>query len=293
MTFSKPARVEAERVDQTLAEDHLATFETVLVPDSAVGTGEVEVEGGPRAQVVLQLPAVELGDRTVGADDRDDERAAQVLVPRGPEDARALETTAQLGTGLPSFVGEAEPEGAIGVAEREPLDDGRLVDPPSGEVVEGLGGLLQRGVVVGDDLREDFLVGRLDVDRWREPAHRALSDHSPGHEGDLVGAEQLDGVADAHPLGAHHPVDGRTADLAGAHAVPESLRGGDDEGGGVVLVEGTAPDQVLPGPLEGDPGSHHQLGQVDLILQPLDHLVGDTGHGASSRDSVKDNMCDC
>ena len=86
-------------------------------------------------------------------------------------------------------------------------------------------------------------------------------------------------MAEGDPLGLHHPVDGGAADLAGPHAVPEALGRRDDERGGVVVVERAAPHQVLAGLLEGHPRAHHQLGQVHLLLQPLDLLVRDAGHG--------------
>ena len=107
--------------------------------------------------------------------------------------------------------------------------------------------------------------------RWSSRAAIARDDR------DLTGAKKLERVADAHPLGAHHPVDRAPADLAGAHAVPESLGRGHHERGAVVLVERTAPDEVPARLLERDPASHHELGQVDLFLQPLDHLVWDAG----------------
>ena len=61
----EPRAEEAERVDEGLAEDHLAGRQTVLVPDALVGAGQVEVEGRPRAQVVCDLSPVELGDGAV------------------------------------------------------------------------------------------------------------------------------------------------------------------------------------------------------------------------------------
>ena len=42
---------------------------------------------------------------------------------------------------------------------------------------------------------------------------------------------------------------------------------------------GQHPTRSAPGLLERHPGADHQLGQVHLLLQPLDLLVRDTGHG--------------
>jgi hypothetical protein len=86
-------------------------------------------------------------------------------------------------------------------------------------------------------------------------------------------------VTEAHGLGAHHPVDHRAAGVAGAEAVPEALRGSDDERAGAVLVEGAEPDEVPPGAAQLDAGAAHQLAEVHLFFQPLDLLVRDAGHG--------------
>jgi hypothetical protein len=53
--------------------------------------------------------------------------------------------------------------------------------------------------------------------------------------------------------------------------------------GSSVVVERAAAHQVRPGLLELHPGAATRASQVHLLLQPLDLLVGDTGHMALSR----------
>ena len=97
--------------------------------------------------------------------------------------------------------------------------------------------------------------------RRRRPARAASAVDAtawpPVHAvtGVVAGAatEHLDGVAEAHPLGPHHPVDDRAAGLAGPHAVPEVLRRGDHQRGGVVVVERAAARPGRPRPSSAPP----------------------------------------
>ncbi len=67
-----------------------STAERSCVPDAAVRTGQVQVFGGAGAQMIIQLAAVDLRHRTVGIDDRDDERAVKMLVAALAQDPDAL-----------------------------------------------------------------------------------------------------------------------------------------------------------------------------------------------------------
>ena len=272
--------VEAQCVDERLAHDHLAAREPFVVPDPAVGAGEVEVQRRALSEVGKQLAAVEFGDGARGVVDRDDHGPGQVLVATGSVDAEALESAPNLRTCLAVLGREPEPERAVGVAEPEPLDGHRVVDPAAGQVGQGLGGLGERRVVVGDDLGEGLGVVALGGDRGGEVAHGADPDHlARCDDGDRVGAQQLDGVAERDPLGLHHPVDHRATGLTSPHAVPQALRGRDHQRGGAVVVERAGAHQVLAGLLERHPRPDDQGDQVDLFFQPLDDLVGDAGHG--------------
>ena len=242
-----------------------------------MGTGQVEVQGRADAQVVTDLSAVELGDTACGVGHRDNEGPGQVLVATLAIDAEGDEATPECRPGLGLAIGEAQPEGPVGVAEAEVLDGLGVVDLAALQIGEGLGGLGQGGAVVGDHLGEGLGVVDVEGDRGRKTSGSRVP--RPGHHRGLAGAQQLERVAEAHPLGLHHPVDGTAPGLAGPHAVPETLGRGDHERGGVVVVERAAAHKVPAGPLEEHPRTGDQFGQVDLFFQPLHHLVGDAGHG--------------
>jgi hypothetical protein len=73
-------RPERQRVDQRLADDELGRVVGGAVEEPAPRPRQVEVERRARAQVRADLAPVERDDLAVLAEQRDDERAGQVLV---------------------------------------------------------------------------------------------------------------------------------------------------------------------------------------------------------------------
>jgi hypothetical protein len=93
----------------------------------------------------------------------------------------------------------------------------------------------------------------------------------------MVGSEQLDRVAEAHPTRLHDPIDGRTADVADSQTVPQIGLRRDDQAGRVVLIKRTPPDQFRP-PLQFDAEAGHQALDGDFFLEPLDLFVRNPRH---------------
>jgi hypothetical protein len=102
-------------------------------------------------------------------------------------------------------------------------------------------------------------------------------------QGQMVGPQQLDRMAEADPIGPHHPVDGRPARVARSHAVPEVLRRSDDQRRTAVVVERAEAMQVGPQPLQLDPSRLRQPLHRDLSLQPLDLILRDSRHFSALR----------
>jgi hypothetical protein len=90
--------------------------------------------------------------------------------------------------------------------------------------------------------------------------------------------EELHRVAEAHALGAHHPVDHAPAGLTRPEAVPEVLARRHHEARALVVVEGAAADEIGTMPPELDARRLHQRHEVRLALEPLQLRLGDPGH---------------
>ena len=273
---------ECECVDERLAEDDfLRGDEGLDVEDAAVRAGEVEMERRAGAQLVSwrDLPAVGAEGLAPLAEDRDDERAVEVLVAAVPEDSELLEPCADLLAGLAVHGGEAVAEGPVGVAEPEAVDEFGMDEASLLEIAECLRALLQRLVVVADHLAEKLAVVGVEVDGRRQLRDgRALRGVERGRRREVLGPQDLDGVPEAHPFGLHHPVDRRAARLTSPEAVPEVLAGSHDEGRLAVVVEGTAADQIRPVAPELDAPRLSEALERDLLTDAPEQLVGDSRH---------------
>lgn len=73
----------------------------------------------------------------------------------------------------------------------------------------------------------------------------------------MVIAQQLDRMAEAHPLGFHHPVDHRATFTASTQAVPQVRRRAHHEAGGFIIVERAVADIVLAVSLQNNPAALH------------------------------------
>ncbi len=130
-----------------------------------------------------------------------------------------------------------------------------------------------------DDLGQRLGVVGIAPQRRGQPPHgRACGCRPVEVASSLPGPQQLDGVAEAHPLGPHHPVDHRTTGVAGSQAMPQVLLRAHHQRRLPVLVERAETDQVGTGLAQLDTGSADEAFQGHLCLQPLDLLVGYTGH---------------
>src|SRR5208283_4925661 len=69
----------------------------------------------------------------------------------------------------------------------------------------------------------------------------------------MIGAQQFRGMAEADALGPHDPIDGRSADVALAHAAPQVGFRRHDQRRRAVVMEGAASHQVRPAPFNSTP----------------------------------------
>jgi len=94
----------------------------------------------------------------------------------------------------------------------------------------------------------------------------------------MVLSEKLDGMAEAHAVGLHYPVDHRPALVAGSKAVPEILRRSDDQRRAAVVVEGAEAQQVGTVPVQLDAPRLGQPLHRYLPFQPFDLGFWDSRH---------------
>jgi hypothetical protein len=145
-------------------------------------------------------------------------------------------------------------------------------------------------VVVLDDLGQRLGVAGVAANRRSQASHGGAG-RGRGLPAHLAFTQQLDGVAEAHALGAHDPVDRRPASLAGPQAVPKVLPRAHDKRGLPVVVERAAAHQVRPGLSQLDPRSRDEGTQGDLCLQPLDLLVSNAGHRPPLQETLTCRTC--
>ena len=158
-----------QRVDQRLAHDHLlAGREGGEVPDARVRAGQVQVLRRALPQRSVDLPAVRLHHLAIEIEDRDDERAVQVLVAALADDPQLLEAFADLLPCLAARLRQAQTERAVGKAQLE--SPNRLVVGDSAllEVRERLWALEQGLVVVVDHLPQQIAIARVEPHRRRQ-----------------------------------------------------------------------------------------------------------------------------
>ena len=169
---------EGERVDERFAQDDFfAGLQGFDVPDAGMGAWQVEVFGGAGAQFVADLAAVEVLYLIVFVEDGDDQGAGQVFVAAGfAHHAQAFEAGAHFGAGLAALVGEAQPQGAVSVAEFEAVDDFRVVDAARLQVLKRFGAGFQGLVVVVGDLAQGFHVVGVEGHGGGQGAHGAVLD---------------------------------------------------------------------------------------------------------------------
>lgn len=230
--------------------------------------------------LLLHLAAVNLGDDATLADDRKHDAAVQVLVPALAVDPEPLQPLADRGTGDPVFLGQPQPERAIGEAELERGDRFLAPEPAFFQVVERGGRLLQPLVIVVDDLAQQCLVVGVEGDGRRQLRHARLFCRCRGRDQDrgLAVAQHLDGVPEREAVVPHEEVDHAAARPA-AEAVEEVLARRDDEAGRLVVVEGIAAGQVPAAVgFQLDALGADQGREVRLPLDPLQLGVGDPRH---------------
>ena len=148
------------------------------------------------------------------------------------------------------------------------------------QIRQRFGRLLQRLVIVVDDLLKSLRIVGLAGDGRRKFSHRRLLHRlrSGFEQRRVIGAQQLDRVPEADALRSHHPVDHRASRLAGSQAMPQVLLGTDDERRLAILMERAQPQQVRSVLLQLHPVRGGQPVERDLLLQPFDHLVRDARH---------------
>ena len=205
-----------------------------------------------------------------------------MLVPRRlPNDADFLQADPRLRALLPVLVRQVIAERAIGEAQPEVVEHLRMIEAAPLQVGQSLRAVLQRLLVVAEDiLHYPLIVGvRLEQRFELHRRRRALGDHAHrrGQRWMLV-AQQFGGVTETHAASLHHPVDDRASGLAGAETVPEIGFRADDQRRLVIVVERAQAQQVRAVPLQFDALRFHQPLQGNLPLHALDVLVGNPRH---------------
>jgi hypothetical protein len=276
---------EGQRVDQGLAQDRLfGAREARAVEDAALRARQVEVSRHVRRDVVVDLPPVELHHLALGAQERHHQRTAQVLVPRGAQDAEPRQPGTQELPRLELTRRQPVPERAVREPQPKCRGEVGVLEATPAQVALRVVALEQARVVVIRDLAEQLGVARLLArERLELAAMQALHDRLRLPALCQIGpaAQQLHRVPEAHALGLHHEVDHAPARLARPEAVPQVAVGRDHQRGLVVVVEGAEAEEVGTGAAEVDAARAHELFERDVALEPLNVLVGDPSHRAS------------
>ena len=169
-------------------------------------------------------------------------------------------------------------EGAVRVADLEMVDFLGISNAPLFEVCERFRAFLQRFMVVFDDLAHQFMVFRVEGNRWWEPAPGVVSLQRLDRIGcDGALPQDPDGMPKADALRLHHPIDHRPTGTAGSKAVPEVLFRCDDQTGIFIVVKNAKADEVLPVRLQGDAPRFREALDGDFPLQSLDLFRGNSG----------------
>lgn len=100
---SEPVAPQRECVDHRLGDDqliHPRRDQPRGVEDTGMRAGQVQVARRPGPQVIADLAAVHLTHVPLGVEDRDDQRAGEMLVPGLPHEPERLEAGAEDAAGL-------------------------------------------------------------------------------------------------------------------------------------------------------------------------------------------------
>lgn len=181
---------EGQRVDQGFAQDDLfAGLQRDSVehaPAAPVACRQVQMLRGAGAQVVQELPAVDLDHAALLVEDGNDQRAVEVLVAALAVQADLGQACADVGAGLAGLLGQPQAEGAVGQTQLEVRDQLGMVEPARHQVGAGLARGQQPLVVVVNRLVQQRLVVGIERHGRRQCAHgRAL--HSAGAGAGLGG----------------------------------------------------------------------------------------------------------
>ena len=82
----------------------------------------------------------------------------------------------------------------------------------------------------------------------------------------MIGSQQLDGMAEAHALGPHHPLDHVAAFIARAQTVPQILRRSDNQRRRPVVMKRALAQQVGTVPRQLDSPRLRQPLHRDFFL---------------------------
>ena len=281
----EPRAPQRQRVDDRLTDDQFVGLERGRVPDPAVRAGQVEV---PRVRVRVESAAVDLPNLTGAVEDREGQAAPEVLVPAGLDHAQVPQPATHSRPVRGARVRDPVTQRPITEPDPERLDRFRVVDPPAGQERQRVAVTGQRLRVMPDHHPQQLGVASIRLDQRRElrrlrPCHRSRCcgprprlRQRRQRRGGLP--QQLHRVPERDSLGGHHPIDRPTPATARPQAVPQVLRRGHHQRWRVVVVERTAPDQVLALGTQLDPAALHQPLHAHLGLQPGQLRVGDASH---------------
>ena len=110
------------------------------------------------AQPRRNLAAVHLAHVALEIEDRNHDRAVEVLVTALAQNAELLQTAAHLRSAPAVLVRQPVAERAVGKADAKLRDHLRVREPTAFEVLQRLGTLLQRLVVIIDHLAQHTLI---------------------------------------------------------------------------------------------------------------------------------------
>ena len=148
-------------------DDFAAGPERFDVPHAPPLVRQVHVQGRALAKIVSRLAPVDVHDlaAAIGGRDREHDAAVHVLVAAAAEQAELLQPGADFLAGLGIHRRQLEAQRAIGVADPESVDGLAHGDATAAQIIQALGGFLERAVVVVDDLGQQLLIVELRIEQ--------------------------------------------------------------------------------------------------------------------------------
>ena len=166
---------ERQGVYQRLAEDDfLRRDQRLFIPHAAMFAFQVQVQRRSLAQLRRDLAPVHLRHVTGWRNDRDNQRAVEMLVAALPVNAQLLQPRPHGCAGNAILGRQAQPQRPVGEAKPETLDHLRRLQPPRLQIPLRLRRLVESVLIKAHDFQQQFAVPGLRRHRRGQLPHRAL-----------------------------------------------------------------------------------------------------------------------